>query len=165
MITEKKPVSRVLEVPGLEDVKRSTIVNFRSAENASEMAALCDNDGKKVLEYFNEGRWAEMRASVSNALAGKSPEQKAVERMVAAMKTINPSLSDEQARTIVLGMPNMEAATRVSTEILPAEIDDTYFATKKAEKTDAKNGTENSANTESAASGGSEVGETKKRKK
>jgi len=91
------------------------------------MLALCGADANKAMSYFNAGRWAEFRTKVSNALAGKTPEQRAVDKMVSAFKSINPSLSDEQVRSIVLAMPNMASATAKSVSKLPDEIDESYF--------------------------------------
>jgi hypothetical protein len=120
-------VSRTIEIPGQSDQERSTTVTFRTAETAQEMLALCGGDASKAMSYFNAGRWSEFRTKVSNALAGKTPEQRAVDKMVAAFKSINPSLSDEQVRSIVLAMPNMASATAKSVSKLPDEIDESYF--------------------------------------
>lgn len=134
MEIKKIAVSRTIEVPGQKDsVERKTNVNVRFATTGQEMVELAGSL-EKALEFFNDGRWAPIRTQVSNALAGKSVEQKAVDRMVAAFKTMNPALTDEAARTMVLSMPGMEAASQVTTEILPPEIDDTYFEAKKAAK-------------------------------
>ncbi len=135
MKIQKIEVSRNVEVAGVADVERKTTVAFRNAETAQEMIELAGGSIEKALEIFNQGRWAPLRTQVSNALAGKSLEQKAVDKMVAALKTMNPALTDEVARTLVLSMPNMEAASKVTTEILPPEIDDTFFESKKASKT------------------------------
>jgi hypothetical protein len=145
MKTDKITVSRTIEVPGSENVERKTVVTVRKAETAQEMIALAGSI-ENALDYFNEGRWAELRTKVSNALAGKSAEQKAVDKMVSALLSINSSLTEEAARNMVLAMPNMEAASKVSSEILPTEIDDTYFDAKKAEKAAAKENNPVSAN-------------------
>ena len=134
MKIEKIKVSRNVEVAGQADVERSTTVAFRAAENAQEMLEICGGSLESVLKNFNEGRWANLRTQTSNALAGRSPEQKAVDNIVKAFKVMNPGLSDEQIRVMVLAMPNMEAATKVGTDILPAEIPDTFFEEKKAAK-------------------------------
>ncbi len=139
MKVEKITVTRSVEIPGQKDLlDRKTTVSFRQAESAEDMLNLCGGKIEQALEYFNGGRWSELRTQVSNALAGKSTEQKAVDKMIAAFRSINPSLTEEAARTMVLSMPNMEAATKVASDILPEEIDDTYFVAKKAEKKAAK---------------------------
>jgi hypothetical protein len=143
MKSEKIKVTRNVEIPGQKDEERSTTVTFKTAENAVEMLELCGNDSAKAMSYFNAGRWAEFRTKVSNALANKTPQQRAVDKMVAAFKTLNPALSDAQVRTIVLAMPNMAEAVGTASEVLPAEIDETYFDAKKSdatneEKTDAQ---------------------------
>ena len=137
MLVEKIKVSRTVEVPGQKDEERDTTVSFRKAESAADMIELTGGLDK-ALEYFNNGRWSELRTQVSNALAGKSTEQKAVDKMISAFRSLNPALTEEAARTMVLSMPNMEAATKVSSDILPKEIDDTYFVAKKAAKAPAE---------------------------
>lgn len=133
MKTEKIAVSRTVTVPGQKDEERKTTVTFRSAENAAEMLALCGQDAAKAMTYFNAGRWAEFRTKVSNALANKTPQQRAVDQMVKAFSSLNPALSEEQVRQIVLAMPNMTVAVGTASEVLPAEIDETYFDAKKSE--------------------------------
>lgn len=127
MQVKKTEVSRVIETPGGPSVTRKTEVNFRSAENVQEMLELSGGDLKNVLSIFNSGRWSEIRTKCSNALAGKSPQQKAVEKMISAMKVMMPDLTDEQVKATVLSLPGMSAAASTSVEVLPAEIDDTYF--------------------------------------
>lgn len=127
MKTTKTKVTRNIEVPGQSDQERATTVTFREAENAAEMIEICGGDNKKALDYFNSGRWAELRTKVSNALAGKTTEQRSVDKMISAFKAINPALSDEQVRTIVLAMPGMGDAVAKTTSPVPSEIDDTYF--------------------------------------
>ena len=97
------------------------------------MLALSGGNLAQALEVFNDGRWATLRTQISNALAGKTPEQRAVDKIISAFRSINPSLTEEQARVMVLSMPNMESASKVATDILPAAIDDTYFVGKKTE--------------------------------
>lgn len=133
MKIDKIKVSRNVEVPGQADVERSTTVSFQAAENATEMLSLCGGDAAKAMSYFNAGRWAEFRTKVSNALANKTPQQRAVDKMIAAFKSINQGLSDEQVRNIVLAMPNMQTAVGNMADVLPAEIDETYFDNKSAE--------------------------------
>lgn len=133
MKVEAIKVTRTVEVAGQSDTERETTVNFRKAESSAEMIALCNGNAASALDYFNAGRWAELRTKVSNALAGKSPQQKAVEKMVTAMRTINPALTEEQARTLVLAMPNMSEAVSVQAEMLPKTIEDTYFDKAPAE--------------------------------
>jgi hypothetical protein len=132
MKTEKIAVSRNVEIPGQKDEERKTTVTWRNAENAIEMLELVGNDAAKAMSYFNAGRWAEFRTKVSNALANKTPQQRAVDKMVSAFKSLNPMLSEAQVREIVLAMPNMQAAVGTASEVLPAEIDETYFDAKKA---------------------------------
>jgi len=134
MKTQQIEVSRTIEIPGQKDEQRSTKVSFRNAENGNEMLQLCGGDLAKAMSYFNAGRWAELRTKVSNALANKTPQQRAVDKMIAAFQSINPSLSESQVRTIVLAMPNMSTAVGVSSEVLPKEIDENYFDEIKAAK-------------------------------
>lgn len=131
MKIDKISVSRTVEIPGQKDEERKTTVSWRNAETPAEMLELVGNDAAKAMSYFNAGRWAEYRTKVSNALANKTPQQRAVDKMVAAFKSLNPSLSDAQVREIVLAMPNMAAAVGTASEVLPAEIDETYFDAKK----------------------------------
>lgn len=133
MKNEKIAVSRTVEIPGQKDEERKTTVSWRNAENAAEALELCGNDVAKFMSYFNSGRWAEFRTKVSNALANKTPQQRAVDKMVAAFKSLNPSLSDKQVREIVLAMPNMQTAVGTANEVIPAEIDETYFDSKKSD--------------------------------
>ena len=135
MKVERILVSRNIEIPGQKDtVERKTNVLFRKAETPNEMIELCGGSVEKALELFNDGRWAPLRTQASNALAGKSTEQKAVDKMISAFLTMNPSLTEEGARAAVLSMPGMEAASKVTTDILPEEIPDTYFEAKKEAK-------------------------------
>lgn len=135
MKLESIKVTRTIEVAGQSDTERETSVNFRKAESAGEMLEICGGNVVAALEFFNAGRWAELRTKVSNALAGKSKEQKSVEKMVAAFRAINAALTEEQARTIVLSMPGMVEASAANVEVLPKVIEDTYFDEKKAAKT------------------------------
>jgi hypothetical protein len=140
MKTDKIKVSRTVEVPGQKDEERATTVTFRNAETPAEMIELCGGDAAKAMSYFNGGRWADFRTKVSNALANKTPQQRAVDRMVAAFQSINPGLSEAQVRTMILAMPNMGTAVATASEVLPAEIDETYFDKKKADKTNGDSG-------------------------
>ena len=138
MKSEKQKVTRILQIAGQEDKEVGTTVNRQIAETFKDIEDLVKGDKDAAVEYFNAGRWAELRIKVSNALAGKSAEQKAVDRMISAMKLLNSALTDEQARNLILQMPNMEAATKVSTEPLPLEINEDYFDEKKAARVAAK---------------------------
>ncbi len=132
----KKPVSRVMAVPGQPDVERKTTVAFRDAENTNELLELSGNDLATALKFFNDGRWAALRTKVSNALANKTPEQRAVDKMIDAFKLINPTLTDEAVRAMVLSMPNMQAALTTALAAIPAETDESYF--DKAEVAEAE---------------------------
>ncbi len=137
----KTKVSRTMEIPGQGDVERSTTVAFKEAETPEEMIQLCGNDRAKALGYFNAGRWADLRTSVSNKLAGKSSEQRNFDKMVSAFQSLNPALSTEQVNQIVLSMPNMaDALKNQSGSDIPAETDEEFFAAKKDEKKDAPTG-------------------------
>ncbi len=138
MKTEKIAVTRTVEVPGQSNIERKTVVSFRSAESVAEMLELCGANQAKVLDFFNQGRWADLRTKTSNALAGQSNEQKAVNKMVSAFKQLNPALTEEQVRAMVMALPNMQEAAAVTSELLPAEISDTFFDEKKAAKEAAK---------------------------
>ena len=137
MKIENKEVSRWVKVPtvdGEKDQERKTTVKFRSAETVQDALELCGGDAAKVLENFNSGRWADLRTQTSNALAGKTTEQRSVDKMIEAFTAINPNLSKEQIREIVLKMPGMSEAVERTESSLPAEIPDTYFDRKKEEK-------------------------------
>lgn len=134
----QRAVSRILKIAGQEDREVETKVNCRVAEDMQDMLDLVGGNKQLALAYFNDGRWAELRTKVSNALSGKSPEQKSVDRMIESMKILNPALTDEQVRTLILSMPGLEAATKVNTEPLPKEINEDYFDLKKAAKEEKK---------------------------
>lgn len=126
-----------VEIPGQEKKqKRETKVNFRLANDLNQALALCGGDASKVMRLFNAGRWAAYRTQVANALSGKSDEQKAVDKLVAAYKTLNPALSDEQVMQLILNMPGTATAVQKTQQELPAEISDTYFADVDEEEED-----------------------------
>lgn len=128
MKIEQTKVSRTLVIPGQKDVERSTTVSFKLAENAQEAVELCGGDTAKFLSYFNGGRWAELRTKVSNGLVNKSPQQRAVDKLISAFKTLNPKMSDAQLRAMALSVPGIaDAVETASDEVLPAEIDESYF--------------------------------------
>lgn len=117
-----------VEIPGQDKKQeRKTSVNFRLANDLNQALALCGGDAGKVMRLFNAGRWAAYRTQVANALSGKSDEQKAVDKLVAAYKTLNPALSDEQVMQLILNMPGTATAVQKTQQELPAEISDTYF--------------------------------------
>lgn len=134
MKIEKTKVSRTVETPGQSDQERSTTVSYKVAENAQEALEICGNDLAKFLSYFNGGRWAELRTMVSNTLANKTPAQRAVDKMISAFKTLNPSMSDAQLRTLALSVPGIaEAAQGGTDEVCPTETDEAYFYAKSRE--------------------------------
>jgi len=139
MKISKLRVSRTLEVPGQQDTEVATVVSFRNAENASEMLELCGGDLSKAMSYFNTGRWSESRTKVSNALANKTPAQRAVDKMITAFSTLNPKLSEGQVRQIVLAMPNIAESLKGGLEgKLPAEIDETHPIFSKSDETEGE---------------------------
>lgn len=143
METQKIKVSRTVEVPGQKDVERSTTVSFRNAQTAAEALELCGNDVGKFMGYFNSGRWAELRTQISNTLANKTPQQRAVDKMISAFKLMNPKLSDTQLRAMALAVPGIADAAGTGVEdVLPAETDEAYFAAKKADVKAESNGDE-----------------------
>lgn len=125
MKTEKYAVSRTIEA-GTEKIERKTSVNFRLAESVDEMLQLAGGKLEDVLKTYNEGRWGILRTKVSNTLAGTNPVQSAIGKMVKAFQVLNPSMSEEQVRSLVLAMPGIADQSASSTSPLPAEIDDTY---------------------------------------
>lgn len=124
----KIPVSRLLSIPGQADVERKTTVTFRHAESTQDMLALSGNELQKVLDLYNAGRWAELRTKVSNKLANKSPEQRAVDKLIDAYRVINPTLDENAIRAMVLSMPNMKQALDSALESVPAETDEAFYA-------------------------------------
>lgn len=142
----KIPVTRILSVPGQADIERKTTVTFRHAESTQEMLELTGQNLAKVLDLFNSGRWAELRTKVSNKLANKSPEQRAVDKLIDAYKTINPTLDDGAIRAMVLSMPGMKQALESALESVPTETDEAFYAKSADEPADApaENGAEGS---------------------
>lgn len=138
MITVKIPVSRQMEVPGAASIERKTTVSFRHAESTKEMLELVGNDAKKALALFNAGRWAELRTKVSNALANKTPQQRAADKLIDAYKTINPDLDEAAIKAMVLSMPGMKDALNAAMEAIPAETDEAYFEKSKDEAKDGE---------------------------
>lgn len=125
MKSTKFEVTRNIEA-GTEKIERKCSVNFRNAETVEEMLALSDGKLADLLKTFNDGRWAALRTKVSNTLAGTNPVQSAIGKMVKAFQTLNPGMTEEQVRSLVLAMPGISANAGNSTSPLPAEIDDTY---------------------------------------
>lgn len=127
----KIPVTRVLTTPDGSDIERKTVVTFRNAESVNEMLALAANDLTKVLSLYNNGRWAELRTKVSNALANKTPQQRAADKLIESYKTIMPGLDEATIKQMVMSMPGMQDAMNTAMESIPAETDEAYFDRKK----------------------------------
>jgi hypothetical protein len=123
--TVKYTVSRTIEA-GNAKTERSTVVSFRNATTVAEALELSGGSQADFLKIFNNGRWADLRTKVSNTLAGTSESQRAVNKMIKAMQVLQPQLSEEAVRSLVLSMPGLSDAAASSASPLPAEIDDTY---------------------------------------
>lgn len=135
----KIPVSRVLTIPGQDDVERKTTVTFRHAETTAEMLTLLDGKLDRVLEVFNAGRWTEFRTKVSNALANKTPEQRAIDKMIDSYKTLG--IEETQARAMILSIPGMADKLNAALASIPPEIDETFFANKANEANETPDAT------------------------
>lgn len=110
-------------------LKRKGIVNFAIPEvNDTENGIAVFGNEANLVAFANYGLWRFIQLQVSNDLMKGDKAQKALKKMVAALKSVMPNLTDEAATSIV--MSNPEVAASFTSEPLTAEVQFTFDPSK-----------------------------------